>query len=332
MALRAPRVRCRQEDGANNVASLYVLGLSGCLRMNVHHLELFYYVARFGGISRAVRRMPYGIQQPAVSSQMLLLEQDLGKKLFERTPFKLTLEGDELFAFVRPFFENLDVVAAKLRKQSAPQLRIGASEIVLRDHLPHLLTRVSVSHPGLRITLRSGFQAQMEAALQEQEIDLAITPLESKPPPRIHCLRLVRIPLVLLVPKTMKVRSASDLWAGGTVDHSLISLPPTETVSRKFRSGLQRLGVDWPMHMEASSLDLITKYVVNGYGIGLSVNDGEIVRHPSVRVLDLPGFEPIEITAFWKGALSPLLREILGEMQQYAARIWPDWCSNDVIK
>jgi DNA-binding transcriptional LysR family regulator len=306
--------------------------LSEWQRMNVHHLELFYYVARHGGISRAVRRMPYGIQQPAVSSQMLLLEQDLGKKLFERTPFQLTTEGMELFAFVRPFFENLEIVAKQLRRHSGPQLRIGASEIVLRDHLPHLLTRVQTSHPGLRITLRSGFQAQMEAALQDQEIDLAITPLESKPPPRIHCLRLVRIPLVLLVPKTLKVKSAAALWAQGSVEHPLISLPPTETVSRQFRKGLHRLHVEWPMHMEASSLDLITRYVANGYGIGLSVNDGEIVRHPRVKVLELPGFEPIEITAFWKGTLSPLIREILGDMQRYAARIWPTWCCDDVIK
>ena len=45
--------------------------------MNVHHLELFYYVARHGGISSAVRHMPYGIQQPAVSSQVLQLEKTL---------------------------------------------------------------------------------------------------------------------------------------------------------------------------------------------------------------------------------------------------------------
>ena len=62
---------------------------------------------------------------------MLLLEQDLGKKLFERIPFRLTREGEELFAFVNPFFSNLDNVAASLRKQAEPQLRIGASEIVL---------------------------------------------------------------------------------------------------------------------------------------------------------------------------------------------------------
>ena len=38
--------------------------------MNIHHLELFYYVARHGGIVPAVRNMPYGIQQPAVSGQI----------------------------------------------------------------------------------------------------------------------------------------------------------------------------------------------------------------------------------------------------------------------
>ena len=46
--------------------------------MNVHHLELFYYVAKHEGITAAVRKMPYGIQQPAVSGQILQLERDLG--------------------------------------------------------------------------------------------------------------------------------------------------------------------------------------------------------------------------------------------------------------
>lgn len=46
--------------------------------MNVHHLELFYYVAKHGGISAAVRGIPYGIQQPAVSAQMRALEDEVG--------------------------------------------------------------------------------------------------------------------------------------------------------------------------------------------------------------------------------------------------------------
>src|SRR5215218_11229320 len=83
--------------------------------MNVHHLELFYYVAKHAGISAAVRHIPYGIQQPAVSGQMRALEENTGAQLFERSPFRLTPAGEKLFAHVQPFFENLDAVEADLR-------------------------------------------------------------------------------------------------------------------------------------------------------------------------------------------------------------------------
>jgi len=299
--------------------------------MNIHHLELFYYVARHGGISRAVRNMPYGIQQPAVSSQILLLEQDLGTKLFERSPFKLTAAGEQLFEFVRPFFENIDAMAARLRKQSAPLLRIGASELVLRDYLPAVVARLRRHEPKLRLGLRSGFQPEMEKWLFDREIDLAITPLDAKPPARLRCLRLLRMPLVLLVPKKSKIKSAADLWARGEIEEPLICLPQTEAMSRLFRQGLRERQVDWPQSIEASSMDLVTRYVANGYGIGLSVDAAEVVRHPQVRVLPLDGFEPVEIAALWSGEPTPRIRALLEEAQKYVAQQWPDRASSDQL-
>lgn len=299
--------------------------------MTVHQLEIFYHVASHHGISRAVRHIPYGIQQPAVSGHMSALEQDLGKRLFERKPFRLTPAGEELFAFVQPFFGNLAMMEQRLRKTADPQLRIGASEIALRDHLPLLLDPVRASHPRLRMTFRSGFQSQMEAALQDDEIDLAITPLETRPPARIKCLKLVRLPLVLLAPRELKVRSAAELWRERVVEQTLISLPSSETVSRLFQRDLKRLRVEWPIGMEASSLDLVTRYVANGYGIGLSVAAGDIVRHPRVRVLPLPGFASMEIAVFWKGELSPLVREVVTAMQRYAVATWPDWAVGEKL-
>jgi hypothetical protein len=44
---------------------------------NIRSLQLFYYVARHGGVSQAAKHMPYGIQQPALSEQMIELEQQL---------------------------------------------------------------------------------------------------------------------------------------------------------------------------------------------------------------------------------------------------------------
>ena len=84
--------------------------------INIHHLELFYYVARFGGISAAVRQMPYGIQQPTVSGQILQLEENLGVTLFQRQPFALTREGEELLEFIKPFFDQVEEVGERLQE------------------------------------------------------------------------------------------------------------------------------------------------------------------------------------------------------------------------
>ncbi len=291
--------------------------------MNIHHLELFYYVAKHEGISAAVRHMPYGIQQPAVSSQILQLEEDLGVKLFERQPFRLTASGVELHAFVQPFFENLGPVAAKLRQGTAPLLRVGAPENILRDHLPVLLQRVKQVHPELRLAVRSGLQLQLESWVRDREIDLAVLPLCRRLPRPLQTRRLLRLPLVLLVPRKCRHKSAAGLWARGRPVEPLISLPEPDTISQLFQGGLKRLGVAWPVAVEASSLGLITQYVANGDGVGVSIAVPDLVKHPKVRVLPLDGFDQLELMAVWHGEPTPVLQALLDEIQRYVEQFWP---------
>src|SRR5579864_8404453 len=137
--------------------------------MNIHHLELFYYVARHGGIMPAVRNIPYGIQQPAVSSQVAQLEQLLGATLFRRRPFELTPQGRKLYEFIEPFFSNLGTIANEIQGGQARHIRIGASTIVLRDHLPDLLQGVRKRFPALTLSVREGFPAHLEDLLINNE-------------------------------------------------------------------------------------------------------------------------------------------------------------------
>src|SRR5712692_2104309 len=167
--------------------------------MNIHHLELFYYVAKHGGISEAVRNIPYGIKQPAMSGQIIQLEEFLGVTLFQRRPFALTPPGEDLYEFIQPFFDNLGPMADKLRGGVSQHIRIGASEIVLRDYVPPVLQAVRKNFPKLKVTLREGYQPQLESWLQKQELDLAITLLDGKPPPGTNALALLKLPLVLVV-------------------------------------------------------------------------------------------------------------------------------------
>jgi DNA-binding transcriptional LysR family regulator len=289
--------------------------------MNIHHLELFYYVARHGGISEAVRNIPYGIQQPAISGQIAQLEEYLGTTLFHRRPFRLTPAGEKLYEFIEPFFSRIDAVATELQGGTARQIRIGSSDIVLRDHLPELLQSARKRFPGLKLTLREGYQPELEAMLQNQEIDLAVTVLERKIPSGIQSRAMLTLPLILLVPRESRFASADEIWKRDPIDEPLICLPASEVISKHFQQGLARLGLDWFPRIEVSSVDLIEAYVSNGFGIGLTVSIPKTKMSPKVRALPLPGFNPVSLGALWQGKPSPVMQLLLDELEARAQRL-----------
>jgi DNA-binding transcriptional LysR family regulator len=286
--------------------------------MNVHHLELFYYVARHGGIMEAVRNMPYGIQQPAISAQVAQLEEFLGVTLFQRRPFALTPPGEKLFQFIYPFFSGLDKIAEELQGGEARHVRIGASTIILRDHLPDLVQGVKKRFPGLKISLREGYPAQLESLLLKDEVDLVVTLIEKKPIPGINALVLMELPLVLLVEKNSKLTTAEQLWKRDKIDETLICLPSGEAITKNFLQQLNQRDVEWFPGIEASSVDLVETYVARGLGIGVAVAVPKKSPTPNVRALPLPDFPPAVIGALWRGKTTPVLQAFLAEAQAHA--------------
>ncbi|HEX5223127.1 MAG TPA: LysR family transcriptional regulator [Verrucomicrobiae bacterium] len=275
--------------------------------MNIHHLELFYYVARHGGISEAVRNMPYGIQQPAVSGQIIQLEESLGVTLFHRRPFALTPPGKELYEFIKPFFDNLMPVAEKIRGGVSQHLRIAASETVLRDFLPEMLQELRGKFPKLKVTLREGYYPQVVTWLQQNEIDLSIGLMGGKPPGGVNTITLLKLPLVLLVPKTSKLESAEELWRRDRIEESLITVPSNEPIRRAFQDGLSKRNVDWIGGIEVSSVEMVQTYVASGYGIGVTVHVSKLKLHPKVRAIPLTGFEDLTFGMLWQGRRTSVL-------------------------
>ena len=288
--------------------------------MNIHHLELFYYVAKHGGISEAVRNMPYGIQQPAISGQVIQLEEFLGITLFHRRPFSLTPPGRELFDFIKPFFDNLTPMAEKLRGGISQHLRIAASEIMLRDHLPVMLQELQKQFPKLKVTLREGYDPEVINWLQQQEIDLAVCLLGARPPAGINVIPMFKMPLVLLVPKRSKLTSAQELWQRDRIEDSLITVPSNEPIRRAFQEGLAKLKVDWFSGIEVSTVEMVQTYVANGYGIGVTVRVPKMKHHPQVRLLPLEGFEPVTFGVLWQGRRTVLLDALFNILEAAARR------------
>ncbi len=285
--------------------------------MNVHHLELFFYVAKYEGITAAVRKMPYGIQQPAVSGQILQLEKELGVKLFNRRPFALTPEGEKLYDFAYPFFSRLDEVEEQLKGEQSRHLRIAASASVLRNHLPDLLGELRNEMPGMRLTLMEAEPSDVHGLIANQKVDIAVTVLQGRLTEGLRHDELLRVPLALHVPTGVKAKNFDSLledddWKKGKVGSvPLLGLPPHEVLSKLFQEEFDARGVDWPVTVEVSSLDTVKEYAAQNFGVGVGVAVPGEKPLKGTRVMVLKDFRPMVVGAIWQGQLKPVAATFL---------------------
>lgn len=276
---------------------------------NLHHLELFYYVAKYGGITPAVRKMPYGIQQPAVSGQMLQLEKELGVKLFNRRPFALTHAGNQLSEFLNPFFSELPNIAEQLMGEESYHLRLAASGTVLSNHLPEVLDKLKKQYPNLKLSMTELIASESaENLLATQEIDIAITTLNSSLPGSVKKIELLKVPLVLVVPENSEYKTFSKLQSGDDqeITEPLISLSSEHTINVIFQNELKNRGINWDTHVEVTSLELISNYTNRGYGVGLTLDAPGIKLPKGLRKINLRGFPQLRMGILYQGKLKPI--------------------------
>ena len=287
--------------------------------MNIHHLELFYHVAKCRGVSAAARQMPYGIQQPAISAQILQLEDSLGKTLFHRRPFALTQEGETLFKFIEPFFAQLPTMAERLRGGADNSLRISCPEIVQRDYLPALIGAVRTRIPEFHFSLQSGRIEEIENHLRSGKIDLGLATCSLLQNSDIRAQELLRMPLVLLVPEHSSSTTAAEILDLDRIDLPLVTLPRSEPTVVAFQQELQRRKIEWFPMLELASLDLVARFVAEGYGAGLVLGIPGATRPPGVRALPLEGFPEVSFHALTLGNRSPMVELFITEAERVIA-------------
>ena len=134
--------------------------------------------ARAGSMRAAAREL--NIASSAVNRQILMLEDMLSTRLFERAGrgLKLTAPGAILLAHVRQSqrgFEDAISAIDALHGLKRGRVRIATVESISVDFLPQLLTRFRKAYPGIRAgTVVTGSDA-VTALARRGEVDLGFT-------------------------------------------------------------------------------------------------------------------------------------------------------------
>jgi LysR family nitrogen assimilation transcriptional regulator len=142
------------------------------------------------------------MSQPALSRQVLLLEEEVGQRLFERTGrgVQPTESGLALLAHARGIFDLAERARVDMReRQLSPR---GRLTVGLPPRLAHVLTadlveRFHAQFPDAAITVVEGLSIRLREWLVAGRVDLALL-FDPPHTPQLQQEMLLREPLVLI--------------------------------------------------------------------------------------------------------------------------------------
>lgn len=176
--------------------------------MDLTRLQYFAAVAEAGSFSRAAAAL--NLSQPALSRQVLLLEEQVGQRLLERhgRGAHTTEAGVALLAHARGIFDLAERAQADMReRQRSPRGRITVG---LPPRVAHLLTADLVESfhakfPDAAITVVEGLSIRLREILLAGRADLAII-FDPAHSPQLQLETLVREPMVLVSAKPLPAK------------------------------------------------------------------------------------------------------------------------------
>ena len=134
-------------------------------------------MADAGSVSRAAQRL--NITQPALSRQIQDLEREFACRLFDRIGRRiiLTRDGQEILERKRRLLADAEALGERARALAGGEagvLRIGAVPQFIEAVLPEVLTRYSLTYPGIDLELVADGGGLLLRRLQQGELHLAV--------------------------------------------------------------------------------------------------------------------------------------------------------------
>ena len=240
------------------------------MNINFELYKVFYEVANSKSISKGAQNLM--ITQPAVTQSIQTLENELGGKLFIRTPkgVILTNEGKELYSYIKDgmtYFINGTNKFMSLKTLDYGSLNIGATTTISENYLIPYLKKFHDLYPNITINITNDLTDNLIKDLRNGNLDIVIMAIPK------YSIKDLKISYLM---------DLNDIFVGGIKYNNKkyddlesllkedILLQKKPSVTRNnFDDYIKKKNIIFNPKMEIVSHNLLAKLIEENFGIGL---------------------------------------------------------------
>jgi DNA-binding transcriptional LysR family regulator len=258
--------------------------------MDFDQLETFLEVARLCSFSRAAEKRFR--TQPAISSQIRALEEEVGAKLLDRSGGKVSITGSGKI-FQKWAEETLDarkaVVTAIAEAERVPrgEIVVGANEGTCLHILPEVFSEFKKQYPTVAVNIKRADYARVLENVIDNSVDFGVVSLPVTDN-RLTVVLIHRDELVIITPPHHSLAKMKSAPIADVTKFPLLMPKAGHT-----RDALENLFYERKLKpqysMELDSSELLKRFVAADVGVGFIArsNVDEDVRAGTLAVINI---------------------------------------------
>ena len=237
--------------------------------MDFDQLETFLEVARHSSFSRAAEKRFR--TQPAISSQVRSLEEEVGARLFDRSGGKvaLTAAGKAFQKYAEEAIEarrNVIRALAEMERVPRGEIVVGANEATCLHILPEVFAGFKKLYPDVGVQISRLERAKILESVIDNSVDFGVvsTPVDDK---RLTVVNIHRDELVIIAAPGHPLSRKKSAGMAELVNFPLL-LPKVGRTRDAIENLFHERQLKPRISMELDSSELLKRFVAAGVGIG----------------------------------------------------------------
>ncbi len=237
--------------------------------MDFDQLETFLEVARHASFSRAAEKRFR--TQPAISSQIRSLEEEVGARLFDRSGGKVSLTGAGK-AFQKYAEEALEskraIIAAMAEMERVPrgELVVGANEGTCLHILPEVFAEFKKQYPSVSVSISRAERAKILESVIDNSVDFGVVSMPVSDN-RMTVVQIHRDELVVIAPPQHPIAKLKQVMIAEVANYPLL-LPKLGRTRDALENLFHERRLKPAISMELDSSELLKRFVAADVGVG----------------------------------------------------------------